>query len=247
MAADFLARGLAAKTFATVRASSIAVEEFGARTTGDARAAVQRAIDLAVANGIPKVTSRLARMDIWEPVLDDPGGSGAAWFARNRTLRIPACDALDIDFGGAQITLKGPTGGPTLPGQVSSGAAYFGGFWSGGFLSATGVIKRLRIANVTCDGGYTGNPMIGAGINLLHKGLLCQDIGDINLGAGATSAPVADELSKLGIPFIFATGYTGSALRGIDSGRLMVSKPYNEPELIAGLIAAVEAAKSCRS
>ena len=70
---------------------------------------------------------------------------------------------------------------------------------------------------------------------------------DINLGAGATSAPVADELSKLGIPFIFATGYTGSALREIDSGRLMVSKPYNEPELIAGLIAAVEAAKSCRS
>ena len=184
MAADILARGLAAKTFATVRASTIAVEDFGARPTGDSRAAVQRAIDLAVANGIPKVTSRLPRMDLWEPVLDDPNGSGAAWFYRNRTLRIPPCDALDIDFGGAQIILTGPTGGATLPGQVCPSLAGLGGFWSGGFLTVTGIIRRLRIANVTCNGGYTGNSVAGEAINLLHKGFLCQDIGDANLGPG---------------------------------------------------------------
>lgn len=67
---------------------------------------------------------------------------------------------------------------------------------------------------------------------------------DINLGAGATSAPVADELSKLGIPFIFATGYSSSKLRDVDTCRLMVSKPYNERELIAGLVAAVGAGNS---
>jgi hypothetical protein len=184
MAADLLARALAARTFATARASTIAVEEFGARPTGDSRAAVQRAIDLAVANGIPHVTSRLPRMEIWEPVLDDPNGTGAAWFARNRTLRIPACDALDLDFGGAQLTLKGPTGGAPLPGQVCPSLAGFGGFWSGGFLTVTGIIKRLRVANVTCNGGYGGNAVAGEGINLLHKGFLCQDIGDANFGPG---------------------------------------------------------------
>lgn len=66
---------------------------------------------------------------------------------------------------------------------------------------------------------------------------------DVNLGAGATSAPVADALAKLGIPFIFATGYAESILRDVDKGRLIVSKPYNEPELIAGLLSAINAAR----
>ena len=184
MATDQLARGLAARTFASARANSIAVEEFGARATGDARAAVQRAIDLAVANGIPKVTSRLPRMELWEPLLDDPNGTGAAWFARNRTLRIPACEGLDIDFGGAQVTIKGPTGGAPLPGQLCPSVAAFGGYWSAGFLTVTGIIKRLRIANLTCDGGYTGNAVAGEGINVLHKGLYCQDYGDASFGPG---------------------------------------------------------------
>ena len=184
MATDQLARGLAARTFATARANTISVEEFGARTTGDSRAAVQRAIDLAVANGIPKVTSRLPRMELWEPLLDDPSGTSPGWYFRNRTLRIPACDALDIDFGGAKVAIKGPTGGPALPGQAVSNLAGLGNFWSGGFLTVTGFIKRLRIANITCDGGYTGDALTGAGINLFSKGLSCQDFGDANYGPG---------------------------------------------------------------
>ena len=184
MATDQLARGLAARSFATARANSISVEEFGARATGDSRAAVQRAIDLAVANGIPKVTCRLPRMDIWEPVLDDPNGTGLAWLNRNRTIRIPACDAIDIDFGGAKVAIKGPTGGPALPGQVCPSLAGYGGFWSGGFLTVTGFINRLRVANVTCDGGYIGDAVAGAGINLFSKGFLCQDLGDASYGVG---------------------------------------------------------------
>ena len=184
MATDQLARGLAARTFATARANTIAVEEFGARSTGDSRAAIQRAIDTAVATGIPRVTCRLPRMDVWEPVLDDPNGSGLAWLNRNRTIRIPACEAIDIDFGGAKVAIKGPTGGPALPGQAAPSLAGFGGFWSGGFLTVTGLISRLRIANVTCDGGYTGDAVTGVGINLFSKGFLCQDLGDANLGVG---------------------------------------------------------------
>lgn len=184
MATDQLARGLAARTFATARANTVSVEEFGARTTGDSRAAIQRAIDTAVANGIPRVTCRLPRMDVWEPVLDDPNGSGLAWLNRNRTIRIPACEAIDIDFGGAKVAIKGPTGGPALPGQVCPSLAGFGGFWSGGFLTVTGFINRLRIANVTCDGGYVGNAVAGEAINLFSKGFLCQDLGDASYGVG---------------------------------------------------------------
>ena len=49
MATDQIARGLAAKTAATVRTQSVALEEFGATGIGNDRAAVQRAIDTAVA------------------------------------------------------------------------------------------------------------------------------------------------------------------------------------------------------
>lgn len=69
---------------------------------------------------------------------------------------------------------------------------------------------------------------------------------DVNLGAGVTSAPVADELAKLGIPFIYATGYADSNPSGAAGGRLMIGKPYNEPELIAGLLSAVDAAEASR-
>ena len=182
MTTDLITRGLAAKTWATVRASTISVEEFGARTTGNARMAVQRAIDLAVANGIPKVTSRLPRLELWEPLLDDPNGSDLAWLYRNRTLRIPACDSLDLDFGGASVTIKAHTGiGPPL-GQPAPNA--YGGVWSGGFLTCTGVIGRLRIANVICDGGYTGNARAGENIKVFDKGLYLQDLSDANLGPG---------------------------------------------------------------
>ncbi|QDL95996.1 GAF domain-containing protein [Rhodopseudomonas palustris] len=58
---------------------------------------------------------------------------------------------------------------------------------------------------------------------------------DVNLGAGS-SLPVADELERLGIPFIFATGYGDTAMI---PGRLrdlpIVRKPYSIESLRAAL------------
>ena len=185
MATDIIARGLAAKTWATARANSIAVEEFGARPTGDSRAAVQRAIDLAVANGIPKVTSRLPRMELWEPVVGDL--TTLAGFNASRTLTIPACDSFDLDGGGARITLKGP-GGVARNGQVNATAAAsgasFDGKWKAGFITVTGVIANLRIANIDVEGGFTGDTANQDNFNLYDKGFLYQDKGDANLGPG---------------------------------------------------------------
>lgn len=54
---------------------------------------------------------------------------------------------------------------------------------------------------------------------------------DLNLGA-ETSLPVADALAARGVPFIFATGYGGSAFSdGIHAGRIAVSKPYSLGDL----------------
>ncbi|PZA09792.1 hybrid sensor histidine kinase/response regulator [Rhodopseudomonas palustris] len=58
---------------------------------------------------------------------------------------------------------------------------------------------------------------------------------DVNLGAGS-SLPIADELTRLGIPFIFATGYGDTAMI---PGRLrdlpIVRKPYSIESLRAAL------------
>ena len=183
MATDLIARGLAAKTWAAARANSIAVEEFGARPTGNSRAAVQRAIDLAAANGIPRVTSRLPRMELW----DKPGATGGfsppSTFFNERLLVIPGCDSLDIDFGGARITLKGPTGGARFPGQPITDIG-IGTRYVGGFLAVQGAVKYLRIANVDVEGGFTGDTINQDNVNLYDKGFLYQDLGDNNLGAG---------------------------------------------------------------
>lgn len=66
---------------------------------------------------------------------------------------------------------------------------------------------------------------------------------DVNLGVG-TSAPVAEELLRLGVPFIFATGYGDRsmippALASVHT----VRKPYDADTLLDGLTIAIDAAK----
>jgi DNA-binding response OmpR family regulator len=64
---------------------------------------------------------------------------------------------------------------------------------------------------------------------------------DINL-EGRHVAPVADRLSMLGVPFLFATGYGSDCDTGGHDAAPVVAKPF-EPER---LIAAVEALASTR-
>jgi CheY-like chemotaxis protein len=54
---------------------------------------------------------------------------------------------------------------------------------------------------------------------------------DVNLGNGETSYPVADILSRQGVPFAFLTGYGEDCLRGDSRDRPVISKPINETNL----------------
>ena len=172
MATDQLARGLAARTFATARANSISVEEFGARPTGDSRAAVQRAIDLAVANGIPKVTSRLPRMELWDQSI---AGATDPYYRDRRLLSVPACNGIGIDFAGARITLKSPTGTARYPGQAITDIGG-GPFFTGGFITLAGNMNWFVMKNVDVEGGFTGDTVGQVNFNGYDKGFSAQDV-----------------------------------------------------------------------
>jgi len=58
---------------------------------------------------------------------------------------------------------------------------------------------------------------------------------DVNLGAGQTSAPIADALEERKIPFMFATGYGEDALRMKDRERYRVDKPYDDDQVYLAL------------
>lgn len=57
---------------------------------------------------------------------------------------------------------------------------------------------------------------------------------DINL-AGHSSFPIADELDRRGIPYLFATGYGSTALPSRHADALLVRKPFGRQDLADGL------------
>ena len=64
-------------------------------------------------------------------------------------------------------------------------------------------------------------------LSLVEQNPIDAAILDINLGSGQTSAPVADALAEKAIPFLFATGYGCTAMRGRDQERVRIDKPYD--------------------
>ncbi|MBJ7533707.1 response regulator [Rhodomicrobium vannielii ATCC 17100] len=61
---------------------------------------------------------------------------------------------------------------------------------------------------------------------------------DINVG-GETVTPVAEELERRSIPFIFASGYSGNALDDRFAGRPLLIKPFGQADLAAALLKAL--------
>jgi DNA-binding LytR/AlgR family response regulator len=53
---------------------------------------------------------------------------------------------------------------------------------------------------------------------------------DMNLG-GDKSHAVADALAARGVPFVFATGYSGQAMRDADRARPVLRKPFQHEKL----------------
>ncbi len=70
--------------------------------------------------------------------------------------------------------------------------------------------------------------MIGTGV-ALDAALL-----DLNLD-GSPSYPVADALTKLGVPVVFCTGYGDAMLRPSDRSAPLLRKPYRSVDLARAL------------
>lgn len=76
----------------------------------------------------------------------------------------------------------------------------------------------------------------------LRRGVPGVAVLDVNLGNG-TSAPVAEELARRGVPFVFATGYGEAAeLPGGFRAVPVVRKPYSGAALVDAITRAVGAA-----
>lgn len=58
---------------------------------------------------------------------------------------------------------------------------------------------------------------------------------DVNLGSG-TSLPIAEELSRLGVPFVFATGYSDQSVIPASFAAPVVRKPYEATALIGAIL-----------
>lgn len=66
---------------------------------------------------------------------------------------------------------------------------------------------------------------------------------DVNL-AGEPIYPVAEELARREVPFIFSTGYGGAGIKDPFRNRPVVQKPFGQQDLKRTLLKAVENVKA---
>lgn len=77
------------------------------------------------------------------------------------------------------------------------------------------------------------------GLEIAKTATLDLAVLDVNLGDGKDSYPVASELRRRGIPFMFAIGYGAAGLSADFRDEAVIQKPYVPAELMmraAGLI-----------
>ena len=76
-------------------------------------------------------------------------------------------------------------------------------------------------------------PSVERALDLVEDNGIDAAVLDVNLGNGDTVYPVADKLSDLGVPYLFATG----EVRILDAYRLRskIEKPFGEAELVRAI------------
>jgi DNA-binding response OmpR family regulator len=75
---------------------------------------------------------------------------------------------------------------------------------------------------------------LAEGLALAQAAVLDMAVLDVDL-AGTPSWPIAHELQKRGIPFVFCTGYEILPPEGGLTGSPVFRKPVNETELVAAM------------
>lgn len=216
--------------------------------------AFQKAIDYARDNGLGKVANDLpfAAGEMWAPVRERPFGPENPSISREDNLSpdgIPlvVSHAVDLDFRGIALTMKGPFGGARDEGQPIGAD---GKPWLGGWLYLIGGphVDHVRIANVRVDGGYRGEVHSNPLRNLTDKGFRLQDteVGLLELekvelrdfageiyfvaGTGAGHQNIVDCHFHGSPQCAFNTGAIGTA----NIRRLKAGRSYQAAEVLGG-------------
>ncbi len=100
------------------------------------------------------------------------------------------------------------------------------------------MLIALDVESMLADHGISRVTTTGSAMDALHRlDVLMPDIAvlDLNLGA-TTSLPVAAELARRGIPFLFATGYGATSILPTSMENVpVVRKPYDAEVLMAAI------------
>ena len=75
------------------------------------------------------------------------------------------------------------------------------------------------------------HPSVQSALNALENEAIDLALLDINLGNGETSYPIAEILSRRGVPFAFLTGYDQAGLSREFRDRPVISKPIDQANL----------------
>ena len=75
-------------------------------------------------------------------------------------------------------------------------------------------------------------PTVQRALDLIEDDGIDAAVLDLNLGGRATAFPIADRLSTLGVPHLFATGDVQISQGSGYEDRLRLEKPFVESELI---------------
>lgn len=96
------------------------------------------------------------------------------------------------------------------------------------YLIATEVKRWLQRAGAEVVGPV---PSVQRALDLIEEDGIDAAVLDLNLGGTMTARPIADRLSTLGVPHLFATGDV-QVSRGGDGEPPRLIKPFVEAELI---------------
>jgi CheY-like chemotaxis protein len=95
----------------------------------------------------------------------------------------------------------------------------------------------MLVHDIISDAGATvvaAAPNVEAAISALDSELVDGAILDVNL-SGEVVDPVADELTARNIPFVFLTGYGRSGIADRFRDAIVVTKPFEDAQLLAAV------------
>jgi CheY-like chemotaxis protein len=85
------------------------------------------------------------------------------------------------------------------------------------------------LADLGCESVLSAST-VGQALLLLDTSVVDAAMLDVNLN-GERSFPVADELGRRGVPFMFSSGYGIMSLPVVYRDRPLLAKPYGDDEL----------------